>query len=292
MSVILDGIKLADVYASSLKEKIDIIYKNHHLTPGLAIVRVGDDAASEIYVKRKISKASELGIRAVEYFFNDDISEAALIKKIEHLNNDPKIHGIIVQLPLPDHINTYEIIKIIDPNKDIDGFHPLNVGMNLIGIEKGFIPCTALACHKLLKFCCHDLSGKNALVVGRSNIVGKPVATMLLKENATVTIAHSESLDLAELVSNADILVSAVGEPELISASWLKEKSIVIDVGINRIRHNDGSITLKGDVEFERALKKVSHITPVPGGVGPMTVICLLENSFSAMMKLHHLEII
>lgn len=278
---IIDG----KAYAESLRKKIaisvEILKKKHNLTPGLAVVLVGEDPASQVYVRNKAKLTKEAGMNSFEFTLPVDTTEQQLLKRIEQLNKDPKIHGILVQLPLPKHINEMNVINAIDDHKDVDGFHPVNIGRMVTGQEHTPIPCTPLGCIMLLKDTLGDLSGKKAVVVGRSNIVGKPMATLLLQENCTVTVVHSRSKNIQEECRQADIVVAAVGKPEMIKGDWLKPGAVVIDVGINRITDTEGKSRLVGDVDFESAKKVASAITPVPGGVGPMTIACLLHNTLT-----------
>jgi methylenetetrahydrofolate dehydrogenase (NADP+) / methenyltetrahydrofolate cyclohydrolase len=254
--------------------------------PGLAVVLVGDDPASQVYVGSKKKATVEAGMASFEHRLADDVSQSELIAIVETLNADDAVDGILVQLPLPPHIDDKAVIAAIDPAKDVDGFHVVNAGRLAVGGD-AFVPCTPLGCLMLLKDRIGDLSGKNAVVIGRSNIVGKPMAQLLLAENCTVTIAHSRTADLAEVVRRADIVVAAVGRAEMVKGDWLKENAVVIDVGINRLAPANGETKgrLVGDVAFEEALGHVSAITPVPGGVGPMTIACLLRNTLVAACR-------
>jgi methylenetetrahydrofolate dehydrogenase (NADP+)/methenyltetrahydrofolate cyclohydrolase len=251
--------------------------------PGLAVVLVGDDPASQVYVGSKKKATVEAGMASFEHRLSDHVSQDELIALVEHLNADEAVDGILVQLPLPPHIDDKAVIAAIDPAKDVDGFHVVNAGRLAVG-EDAFVPCTPLGCLMLLKDRLGDLSGKNAVVIGRSNIVGKPMAQLLLAENCTVTIAHSRTADLADVVRRADIVVAAVGRAEMIKGDWLKDGAIVIDVGINRLAPEGGEAKgrLVGDVAFDEAIGHVGGITPVPGGVGPMTIACLLRNTLVA----------
>ena len=246
--------------------------------PGLAVVLVGEDPASAVYVRNKGKATREAGMLSFEHKLPAEISEGKLIDLIEELNTDPAVDGILVQLPLPDHIDSDQVLLAIDPDKDVDGFHPINVGRLATGLD-GFVPCTPLGCLKLLRAELGNLSGKEAVVIGRSNIVGKPLAQLLLGESCTVTIAHSRTRDLPEVVRRADIIVAAVGRPDMIKGDWLKRGATVIDVGINRIAGEGGSSRLTGDVDFASASAVAGAITPVPGGVGPMTIACLIRNT-------------
>ena len=247
--------------------------------PGLAVVLVGEDPASAVYVRSKGKATLEAGMESFEHKLPADTPEADLLALVDRLNADPRVDGILVQLPLPPHINTNKVITRIDPDKDVDGFHPVNAGRLAIGLH-GFVPCTPLGCLKLLRHQLGDLSGLNAVVIGRSNIVGKPMALLLLGDSATVTIAHSRTRDLPAVVRQADIVIAAVGRPEMVKGDWLKPGATVIDVGINRVMGDDGKSRLVGDVDFASASAVAGAITPVPGGVGPMTIACLIRNTF------------
>lgn len=245
--------------------------------PGLAVVLVGNDPASEVYVRNKGKMTREVGMESFEHALPETISEAELLALIDTLNNDPRVHGILVQLPLPKHMNETAVINRVSPHKDVDGFHVINVGKLATGQSDALISCTPLGCVMLLKEYLPSLSGKHAIVLGRSNIVGKPVAALLLQENCTVTIAHSRTKNIEELCRTADILIAAVGKPEMVKGNWIKPGAVVIDVGINRVNGK-----LVGDVDFVEALEVAGAITPVPGGVGPMTIACLLHNTLKA----------
>jgi methylenetetrahydrofolate dehydrogenase (NADP+)/methenyltetrahydrofolate cyclohydrolase len=251
--------------------------------PGLAVVLVGDDPASQVYVGSKKKATVEAGMASFEHRLPASISQGELIAIVERLNADDAVDGILVQLPLPDHMDDKAVIAAIDPAKDVDGFHVVNAGRLAVG-EEAFVPCTPLGCLMLLKESIGNLSGKNAVVIGRSNIVGKPMAQLLLGEDCTVTIAHSRTRNLPDIVRHADIVVAAVGRPEMVRGDWLKDGAVVIDVGINRLPPADGETKgrLVGDVAFDEASARASHITPVPGGVGPMTIACLLRNTLVA----------
>jgi methylenetetrahydrofolate dehydrogenase (NADP+)/methenyltetrahydrofolate cyclohydrolase len=246
--------------------------------PGLAVVLVGEDPASAVYVRSKGKATTEAGMLSFEHKLPAGISEGKLIDLIEELNTDPAVDGILVQLPLPDHIDANQVITAIDPGKDVDAFHPINAGRLAIGLP-GFVPCTPLGCLKLLKSTLGNLSGKDAVVIGRSNIVGKPMAQLLLAESCTVTIAHSRTRDLPDVVRKADIVVAAVGRPGMVTGDWLKPGATVVDVGINRVAGEGGNSHLTGDVDFASASQVAGAITPVPGGVGPMTIACLIRNT-------------
>lgn len=281
---IIDGKAFAANLKDEIARKVDIVKKSHGLTPGLAVVLVGEDPASQVYVRNKNKSTIAAGMNSYEYLMNDDVSEADLIAKVEELNTDPAVHGILVQLPLPKHINEAAVIESISPEKDVDGFHVINSGLLATG-GNGMVPCTPLGCIMMLKDQLGNLSGLDAVVVGRSNIVGKPMAQLLLNESCTVTIAHSRTKNLAEVVGRSDIVVAAVGVPELVKGSWIKKGATVIDVGINRIEKEDGKTKLVGDVEFDRAAENAGAITPVPGGVGPMTIAVLLANTVTAACR-------
>lgn len=272
-------------FAKGLRERVGAavssLQRDHGLTPGLAVVLVGEDPASQVYVRNKGKQTLEAGMKSFEHKLPDTTSETELLGLIDQLNADPDVHGILVQLPLPDQIDSHAVINAINPDKDVDGFHLINVGRLSTGAS-GLVPCTPLGCLMLLKDELGDLSGKNAVVVGRSNIVGKPMAALLLAESCTVTIAHSRTQDLAGVCREADILVAAVGRPEMIPGDWVKPGATVIDVGINRIEGEEGKTRLVGDVDYASAEAVAGAITPVPGGVGPMTIACLLRNTMQA----------
>ena len=272
-------------FAVGLRERVGKavaqLQQDHGLVPGLAVVLVGEDPASQVYVRNKGKQTLEAGMRSFEHKLPDTTAESELLALIDQLNADPDVHGILVQLPLPDQIDSHAVINAIDPDKDVDGFHLINVGRLSTGAA-GLVPCTPLGCLMLLKEELGDLSGKNAVVVGRSNIVGKPMASLLLAESCTVTIAHSRTKDLADVCREADILVAAVGRPQMIPGDWVKPGATVIDVGINRIEGAQGKTRLVGDVDYASAEAVAGAITPVPGGVGPMTIGCLLRNTVQA----------
>jgi methylenetetrahydrofolate dehydrogenase (NADP+)/methenyltetrahydrofolate cyclohydrolase len=249
--------------------------------PGLAVVLVGDNPASAVYVRNKLTRTVAAGMRSFEHRLAADVTAAELLALVAALNADDGVDGILVQLPLPRHIDEASVLVAIDPDKDVDGFHPVNAGRLATGLP-GLVPCTPTGCLMLLRDVCGDLSGAEALVIGRSNIVGKPMAALLTAASATVTLAHSRTRDLPGHVARADILVAAVGVPEMIRGDWLKPGAVVIDVGMNRITRGDGTTSLVGDVDFAEALEVASAITPVPGGVGPMTIACLLRNTLVA----------
>ena len=285
MTHIIDGKKISENLREKLKNEIYDLKKKHKISPGLAVVQVGNVAASSVYVKAKTKSAKEVGIEVFDYHIDENTSQSNLLELIKSLNNLENVNGILVQLPLPNHINEDTVLNSIDPNKDADGFHPLNVGKLSISShndERLLIPCTPYGCLLMLKDLGIKLSGKNAVVIGRSNIVGKPMAQLLIKESCTVTIAHSKTEDLEKLCRSADILIAAVGKPQMIKGNWVKKGAVVIDVGINRIEIDKNGKTktkLVGDVMYSEAEKNASAITPVPGGVGPMTIACLLRNT-------------
>ena len=271
--MIIDGKTEAKVLRDKIKEEISLLQKKTKKVPTLSVILIGNYAPSEIYVKNKVKKSKEVGIDSNIIRYPDNVSENEVLKKIIELNEDSKVSGILVQLPLPKQINKEKIINLIHPSKDVDGFHPVNVG-NLASGYHAITPCTPLGCSLLIKKIEKNLSGKHAVIVGRSNLNGKPMAQLLLKENCTVTIVHSKTKNIKEKCSKADILVVAVGVPNIVKKDWVKEGSIVIDVGINKFENK-----IVGDVQFEEVKEKVKAITPVPGGVGPMTIACLLKNT-------------
>ncbi len=285
MSKIIDGKMIAQNLRANLKKEILVLKENYNKCPGLAVVQVGDVAASSVYVKAKTKSAIEVGIEVIDHHLEETTTQDELLEIIKKLNIQENVNGILVQLPLPKHMNEQVILDSIHPDKDADGFHPLNVGKLSISAkndENLLIPCTPYGCLLMLKDLGIDLKGKHAVVIGRSNIVGKPMSQLLLKESCTVTIAHSKTNDLPNLCSKADILVAAIGKPEMVRGDWIKKDAIVIDVGINRIeiiKDKEIKTKLVGDVNFLEASKKTSAITPVPGGVGPMTIACLLRNT-------------
>ncbi|MDH3630325.1 MAG: bifunctional methylenetetrahydrofolate dehydrogenase/methenyltetrahydrofolate cyclohydrolase FolD [Gammaproteobacteria bacterium] len=290
MATIIDGKAFSANLRGEIARKVEIIKQNHSLTPGLAVVLVGEDPASQVYVRSKGKQTQEAGMNSYEHKLDASTSQDDLLALIDQLNNDPDVHGILVQLPLPDHIDEEAVINSISVDKDVDGFHLSNVGRLSIGAD-GIVPCTPLGSLMMLKDQLGDLSGMKAIVVGRSNIVGKPMAALLLKESCTVTIAHSRTRDLPGECRQADIVVAAVGRPEMVKGDWIKPGATVIDVGINRIENEDGTTRLVGDVEFGTAADVAGAITPVPGGVGPMTIACLLHNTLQQACRLNHVEI-
>ncbi len=287
-SIILDGKKFAAEIRSKIKDLGKQFIRETGMTPGLAVVVVGDHPASKVYVRNKIKQTEEVGFNSIEHKLPEDVSESNLLSLIDNLNDDKKVNGILVQLPLPKHINPDVILEQIRPSKDVDGFHANNVGKLWSGLNS-LVPCTPLGCSLMIRKLYKDLSGKNAVIVGRSNIVGKPMAALLIKMNATVTIVHSRTKNIEEICRSADILVAAVGVPKMVKGTWIKKGCVVIDVGINRIEKNGKNI-LVGDVDFEEAIKNSSMITPVPGGVGPMTIACLLLNTLNASKRQYNLN--
>ena len=288
---LIDGKAAAARLRQQIKEQVTILKSRNNITPGLAVILVGEDPASAIYVANKGKQTTEVGMSSFEYRMPIDTPQKSLMAKIDNLNNDPKVHGILVQLPLPSHIDEKAIISAINPDKDVDGFHVANVGKLSTGLD-GLVPCTPSGCLILLKSVLgDDLSGKKAIVIGRSNIVGKPMGALLLKESCTVTMAHSRTKNLAEECRQADIVVAAVGQPELVKGDWLKPGAVVIDVGMNRIATAEGKTKLVGDVAFDEAANVASAITPVPGGVGPMTIACLMVNTVNAAFRANELPL-
>ena len=281
---IIDG----KLFSQRLRDKVALnvadLKNNHKITPGLAVVLVGEDPASQVYVKSKGKQTKEAGMNSYEYKLKEDTLELDLLKLVNDLNNDDAVHGILVQLPLPPHINEEAVINAIDPAKDVDGFHISNVGLLATG-QSSMVPCTPLGCLLMLKEFHGSLSGMDAVVVGRSNIVGKPMAQLLLNESCTVTITHSRTKNLEHVVGRADIVVAAVGKAEIVKGNWIKPGATLIDVGINRVEGSDGSKRLVGDAEFSSCSEVAGAITPVPGGVGPMTIACLLVNTLVACCR-------
>ncbi len=281
MANIIDGKGIALKLREELKTRVEELSAKGTV-PGLAVVLVGEDPASEVYVRNKGRACEKAGIKSVQHTLDKETTQAQLLELIKELNADPEIHGILVQLPLPDHIDEQCVLEAISPDKDVDGFHPFNVGRLVTG-NPVFEPCTPRGIMKLIETTGVDLKGKEALVVGRSNIVGKPIALMLLAKHATVTICHSRTRDLEHAVRNADVVIAAVGVPEMIKGNWIKLGAVVIDVGINRVEGQG----LVGDVEYKNASLNAGHITPVPGGVGPMTIAMLLVNTVDSAERMH-----
>lgn len=286
LATIIDGKKLSETIKAEVAEEVRKITANGEMAPGLAVIIVGNDPASHVYVSSKKKACDATGIFSIEVALPEDTTQAQLLEEINKLNNDSRIHGILLQLPLPRHLNENEALEAINPQKDVDGFHPVNVGKLYIGLDT-FVPCTPKGVIEIFKRNNIEIAGKNAVVVGRSNIVGKPMGALLMKENATVTIAHSKTKNLPELLSKADIVVAAIGKAKFIKGDWLKEGAVVIDVGTNSIDDptSKKGYRLVGDVDFEAAEKKASYITPVPGGVGPMTIAMLLKNTLEARLR-------
>lgn len=288
--MILNGKQIAQQIQEELKEKISLLPGRK---PVLAVILVGENPASQIYIKRKMDACAEVGITSVRHILSKTTSEEEVLALVHSLNKDSKIDGILIQLPLPDHVNPFHVMAAISPDKDVDGFHPTNMGKLLIGETDGFFPCTPLGIQELLKRSSIELTGRNVLILGRSNIVGKPLAAMLMQSrsdaNATVTVAHSKSKNLPALCRQADILIVAIGQPYFVKADMVKEGAVIVDVGINRIDVK-GISKLVGDVDFEGVKGKCSAITPVPGGVGPLTIAMLLQNTLKAYQKCQQLS--
>ena len=277
--MIIDGKKISAVLREKLKEKVSKLKSTYNAVPGLTVILVGEDPPSKIYVKNKEKSAIEVGINSEVIRYPDNVEEKVILNKIKELNKNDKVSGILVQLPLPKNINKKKVIETINPNKDVDGLHPMNVG-NLSSGYDSMVPCTPLGCYLLIKDVEKDLNGKHAVVIGRSNLNGKPMTQLLLKENCTVTITHSKTKDLKAECKRADIIVAAVGRPKLVKADWVKKDAVVIDVGINKT-----DTGLVGDVDFDEVSKVAKAVTPVPGGVGPMTIACLLSNTVECFKK-------
>jgi len=290
VTTIIDGKAFSANLRAELARRVGILKQEHSIIPGLAVVLVGEDPASQVYVRSKGKQTAEAGMKSVEHKLAADTSQEDVLKLIDELNSDPSIHGILVQLPLPKHIHEESVINSINIDKDVDGFHLSNVGRLSIGAD-GIVPCTPLGSIMMLKDHLGSLSGLKAIVLGRSNIVGKPMAALLLQESCTVTIAHSRTKDLVAECREADIVVAAVGRPEMVKGDWIKPGATVIDVGINRIQNEDGSTKLVGDVEFSSASLVAGAITPVPGGVGPMTIACLLHNTLQQACRINGIDV-
>ncbi len=278
---IIDGKQIAASVRADVAAEVARLQKEHGLKPGLAVVLAGEDPASKVYVANKAKQTVEVGMNSWEHRLPAETSEADVLAVVDKLNNDPACHGILVQLPLPKHINAEKVLNSINPDKDVDGFHPVNVGRLWVG-ERALVPCTPTGSVILAKSVLPSLSGLDAVVIGRSNIVGKPVAALLLRENCSVTIAHSRTKNIEDVVKRADLVVAAVGIPEMVKASWIKPGATIIDVGINRVPSENGKTKLVGDVAYDECAKVAGAITPVPGGVGPMTIACLLRNAAQA----------
>ena len=275
----IDGKKAAATLREKLKKKVSELKARYNSVPGLTVILVGEDSPSQIYVKNKEKSANEVGIKSEVVRYPEKVEEKVVLDKIKELNDNNEVSGILVQLPLPKHIDKRKVIEAINPSKDVDGFHPMNVGNLSSGYESS-IPCTPLGCYLLIKNIEKNLNGKHAVIIGRSNLNGKPMAQLLLKENCTVTITHSKTKDLKAECARADIIIAAVGRPKLVKADWVKKDAIVIDVGINKTDSG-----LVGDVDFDEVSKVAKAITPVPGGVGPMTIACLLSNTVECFEK-------
>ncbi len=289
---IIDGKAFSERIRDKVKSHVDNLKKNHNIVPGLAVVLVGEDPASKVYVKNKGIQTKKSGMNSYEYKLEETVDEKTLLELVRKLNDDPNVHGILCQLPLPKHLNEDMIINTIKPAKDVDGFHISNVGLLNTG-QKSLVPCTPLGCLMLLREFVEDLEGKKATVIGRSNIVGKPMFNLLLSENCTVTVVHSKTKNIEEICKTSDIIVAAVGRPNFVKSSWIKPGAIIIDVGINRVSIEENGETkskLIGDVDFENCSKIANAITPVPGGVGPMTIACLLANTLVACCRSNNLQ--
>ena len=289
---IIDGKAFSERIREKVKSHVDNLKTNHDIVPGLAVVLVGEDPASKVYVKNKGIQTKEAGMNSYEYKLEETVDEKTLLELVKKLNDDPKVHGILCQLPLPKHLNEDMIINTIKPAKDVDGFHISNVGLLNTG-QKSLVPCTPLGCLMLLREFVGNLEGKKATVIGRSNIVGKPMFNLLLSENCTVTVVHSKTKNIEEICKTSDIIVAAVGRPNFVKSSWIKQGAVIIDVGINRVTIEENGETkskLIGDVDFENCSKIANAITPVPGGVGPMTIACLLANTLVACCRSNNLK--
>ena len=289
---IIDGKAFSERIREKVKSHVDNLKTNHGIVPGLAVVLVGEDPASKVYVKNKGIQTKEAGMNSYEYKLEETVDEKTLLELVKKLNDDPNVHGILCQLPLPKHLNEDMIINTIKPAKDVDGFHISNVGLLNTG-QKSLVPCTPLGCLMLLREFVGNLEGKKATVIGRSNIVGKPMFNLLLSENCTVTVVHSKTKNIEEICKTSDIIVAAVGRPNFVKSSWIKQGAVIIDVGINRVTIEENGETkskLIGDVDFESCSKIANAITPVPGGVGPMTIACLLANTLVACCRSNNLK--
>jgi len=285
---IIDGKAIAADLRLKIAGEVARLKSAQGIVPGIAVVQVGDNPASSVYVRTKSKAVAEAGMRAFDHKLPENVGEAELLALVARLNADARVNGILVQLPLPPQIDSQKVIGSIEPDKDVDGFHPLNAGRHMVGLA-GLVPCTPLGCVLLAKTVHASLAGLEAVVIGRSNIVGKPVAQLLLMENATVTIAHSKTHDLPAVCRRADLLVAAIGRPEMVRGDWIKPGATVIDVGINRVAGEAGKYKIVGDVAFAEAEKVAGALTPVPGGVGPMTIACLLLNTLRAACAIHGL---
>ena len=289
---IFDGKAFSKKIALRVRKQVEELRADHNLHPALAVVVVGNNQASQVYVRNKIKMCEECGIRSIEYRRDADISEQELLTLVYSLNENSEVHGILVQLPLPKHISEETVIAAISPDKDVDGFNIINSGLLATGSDEAIIPCTPLGCLMMLEdYFQGDLAGKNAVIIGRSNIVGKPMASLLLMRDCTVTVAHSKTQNIKEVCNKADILIAAAGCAHLVKKEWVKSGAVVIDVGINHIEQEDGSQKLVGDVDFEDVKEIAGAISPVPGGVGPMTIACLMSNTITAACPLHKIDI-
>jgi methylenetetrahydrofolate dehydrogenase (NADP+)/methenyltetrahydrofolate cyclohydrolase len=286
---IIDGKAIAAELRTRVATEVTRLQREHAVTPGLAVVLVGENPASAVYVRSKSKQTVEAGMRSFDYRLREEVTEADLLEFVARLNADPTVHGILVQLPLPRQVDSQKVLSAIDPNKDVDGFHPVNAGRLATGLP-ALTPCTPLGCVMLAKTVHPSLEGMEAVIVGRSNIVGKPLIQLLLAENATVTVAHSKTRDLPAVTCRADVVFAAVGRPEMVRGDWIKPGATVIDVGINRVSGADGKNRIVGDVAFDEASRVAGAITPVPGGVGPMTIACLLVNTVRAACAIHGLS--
>ena len=289
--IVIDGKAFSKTIREKIKGHVKLMKETSNITPGLAVILVGEDQASQVYVKNKGIQTKNAGMNSYEHRLEESVSEKALLELIQELNQDSKVHGILCQLPLPKHLNESLVINAINPKKDVDGFHISNVGLLNTG-QKAMVPCTPLGCLLLLREYVGDLSGKSATVIGRSNIVGKPMFNLLLRESCTVTVVHSKTKKLEDLCRSSDIIVAAVGRPNFVKSDWVKPGAFVIDVGINRLTTEENGVTkskLVGDVDFESVKNMAKAITPVPGGVGPMTIACLLANTLVACCRIHNL---
>lgn len=291
MAKTIDGKAFAATMREQISNHVARLKEAHGITPGLAVILVGEDPASQVYVRNKHKSTVEVGMNSFEHKLPADVSEAELFALIDQLNADPSVHGILCQFPVPDHLDERKIVGQIDPAKDVDGLSVENAGRLATG-QTSLVSCTPLGCLMLLRDQLGSLSGKNAVIIGRSNLVGKPIAQLLLRDSCTVTIAHSRTEDLPKVVQNADIVIAAVGRPEMVKKEWIKKGATVIDVGINRVSHPEqaGKTKLVGDVDFEGVSEVAGAITPVPGGVGPMTIACLLANTVTAASRIHGLS--
>ena len=288
---IIDGKAFAAGIREKVARRVALLKAGHGVTPGLAVVQVGDDPASLVYTRNKTKQAVEAEMASFKFDLAADTTQEDLLRKISELNEDPRVNGILVQLPLPDRIEEHAVINAVDPAKDVDGFHTINTGLLATG-QDALAPCTPLGCLMMLRDVLGDLEGRKALVLGRSNIVGKPMAMLLIRENCTVTVAHSRTRDLPAEVRQADVLVAAAGRPRMVKGDWIKPGAAVIDVGINRApTGEDGKTRLVGDVDFDEAVTVAGAITPVPGGVGPMTIACLLRNTVTACCRQNGIDL-